>query len=152
MERAWSPRRQGDLGEVSAIHWLVGLGAAVFVPLSHSPDYDLVADFGEGPIRVQVKSSTCRAKGRFVVALCTRGGNQSWNGVIKLLDASRCDSLFVHVGDGRRWFIPVSELGGGSAIVLGGPKYAEFEIAPGEPIAGREGSQAGPFRPPARTR
>jgi hypothetical protein len=73
------------------------------------------------------------------VALCARGGNQSWNGIIKKLDATRCDYLFVHVGDGRRWFIPASELGGGSALALGGPKYAEFEVAPGEPLQSRIG-------------
>ena len=103
----------------------------------HSPDYDLIADLG-GPLeRVQVKTSVAWHKGRFVVALCTRGGNQSWNRVIKRLDASRCDRLFVHVGDGRRWYIPATALGGGSSISLGGPKYAEFEVDPGEPLAPR---------------
>jgi hypothetical protein len=86
-----------------------------------------------------VKTSTCWCRDRYVVALCARGGNQSWNGIIKKLDATRCDYLFVHVGDGRRWFIPASELGGGSALALGGPKYAEFEVAPGEPLQSRNG-------------
>jgi hypothetical protein len=117
--------------------WLASIGAFVFIPVGHSPDYDLVADLGGELLRVQVKTSTCWSKGRFVVALCTRGGNQSWNGVVKRLDASRCDRLFVHVGDGRRWFIPARALGGGSGIVLGGPKYAEFEIQPGDPLRSR---------------
>ena len=69
-----------------------------------------------------------------------RGGNQSWNGVVKRLDATRCDYLFVHVGDGRRWFIPARALGGGSAIALGGPKYAEFEVERGTPLLSREAS------------
>ena len=50
------------------------------------------------------------------------------------MDASRCDFLFVLVGDGRRWFIPSDRVGGGNAILLGGPKYAEFEIERGRPI------------------
>jgi hypothetical protein len=83
---------------------------------------------------VQVKTSVAWHKHRFVVSLCTRGGNQSWNRVIKRLDATRCDSLFVHVGDGRRWYMPVAALGGGSGIVLGGPKYAEYEIDLGQPL------------------
>jgi hypothetical protein len=33
---AWSPRRQGDVGELSAIAWLVGAGATVSMPLFHS--------------------------------------------------------------------------------------------------------------------
>ena len=134
---SWNPRRQGDIGELSAITWLMGAGAVVSVPMFHSPDYDLIADFGERPVRVQVQTSVAWHNERFVVALCTRGGNQSWNGVIKRLDASRCDHVFVHVGDGRRWFIPASELGGGSGIALGGPKYAEYEIERSEPLQPR---------------
>ena len=131
---AWTPRRQGDLGETSALTWLISAGAFVSIPFGHSPDYDLVADFGERVERVQVKTSISFHRDRYVVALCTRGGNQSWNRVIKRLDATRCDRLFVHVGDGRRWFIPASELGGGSGILLGGPKYAAYEIEAGEPL------------------
>jgi hypothetical protein len=66
----------------------------------------------------------------------TSGGNQSWNGVVKLLDTSRFDYLFVLVGDGRRWFIPAERVEGGTALRLGGPKYAEFEVERGDPIPG----------------
>ncbi len=137
MELVWTPRRQGDAGELSAINWLFCAGARVYVPLFTDPDCDLVADFGDRVDRVQVKTSTCWEKNRFVVALCTRGGNQSWNGIVKRLDAKRCDTVFVHVGDGRRWYIPASALGGGTCIVLGGPKYAEYEVEPGEPLQAR---------------
>ena len=137
MDLPWTPRRQGDLGEISAIQWLVSAGACVFVPLVSSPDCDLIAEWGDRIHRVQVKTSTCFRKGRFVVALCTRGGNQSWNGIVKHLDATRCDRLFVHVGDGRRWYIPATVLGGGTGLVLGGPKYAEYEVEPGEPLQAR---------------
>jgi hypothetical protein len=37
----------------------------------------------------------------------------------------------VLAADGRRWFIPSSEVGGGTGVVLGGPKYAAFEIETG---------------------
>jgi hypothetical protein len=125
------------MGELSAISWLIGAGAVVSVPMFHSPDYDLIADFGGRLARVQVKTSVAWNNRRFVVALCTRGGNQSWNRVIKRLDATRCDSLFVHVGDGRRWYVPIVALGGSSAIALGGPKYAEYEVGPGLPLQPR---------------
>ena len=138
MELAWTPRRQGDAGELSAINWLSEAGALVAKPLFEAPDYDLIADFGDRIDRVQVKTSTCWAKNRFVVSLCTRGGNQSWNGIVKRLDATRCDSLFVHVGDGRRWYIPAGALGGGSGIVLGGPKYAEYEVESGPRLQARQ--------------
>jgi Holliday junction resolvase-like predicted endonuclease len=137
MESTWTPRRQGDLGEVSAMQWLVGAGAIVWVPVVSAPDYDLIAEFGERLVRVQVKTSTCWQNNRFRVALCTRGGNQSWNRIAKRLDATRCDAVFVHVGDGRRWYIPAVALGGGNVIVLGGPKYSEYEVEPGMPLQAR---------------
>jgi PD-(D/E)XK endonuclease len=137
MELAWTPRRQGNSGELSAMVWLDHAGAIVFKPLFEHPDYDLIADFGDRLERVQVKTSTNFRDGRFIVALCTRGGNQSWSGIVKRLDATRCDMVFVHVGDGRRWYIPATALGGGSAILLGGPRYAEYEVEPGEPLRAR---------------
>ena len=137
MEFAWTPRRQGDAGELSAINWLFSAGAKVSKPLFENSDYDLVADFGDRVDRVQVKTSTCWQNSRFIVALCTRGGNQSWNGIVKRLDATRCDRVFVQVGDGRRWYIPATALGGGSGIPLGGPKYADYEVEPGEPLQAR---------------
>jgi hypothetical protein len=66
--------------------------------------------------------------------ICTRGGNQSWSGVSKLFSPTRCDFLFVLVGNGRRWFIPAPAVEGGSGITLGGPKYAEYEVEPGRPL------------------
>jgi PD-(D/E)XK endonuclease len=114
--RVWTPRRQGDLGEVSAMQWLVSAGAIVSVPLFANPDYDLVADFDGRLVRVQVKTSTCWRNGRYEVTLATRGGNQSWSGLVKRLDASRCDGLFVHVGDGRRWYIPAEAIGGACGL------------------------------------
>src|SRR5947209_3374125 len=126
MERKRDPRGQGDLGEWSAMVWLAGQGAAVFIPIAHCRDYDMIADWGEGALRVQVKTSAVFDQRRWYVAVCTRGGNQSWNGLVKRLDPSRYDYLFVHVGDGRRWFIPSSVVEGGTKIALGGPKYGEF--------------------------
>lgn len=137
MELAWTPRRQGDAGELSAINWLFSAGADVYVPLFTKPDVDLIADFGDRVDRVQVKTSTCWANDRFVVTVCTRGGNQSWNGLVKRIDPGRCDYVFVHVGDGRRWYIPAAELGGGWSIRVGGPRYAAYEVESGEPLQAR---------------
>jgi hypothetical protein len=129
-----SPRRQGDLGELSAIDWLGSHGYALYLPLGHSPDVDLIADDGQVLLRVQVKTCTVYRNSRWGVTLCTRGGNRSWNGLVKRFDAARCDRLFVLVADGRRWYVPAQEVSGGSGIALGGPKYAEFEIEPGRPL------------------
>jgi hypothetical protein len=129
-----NPRRQGDLGEYSAVEWLGSRGYPVWIPLGHSPDCDLVTEIGGRLVRVQVKTSTVRVKDRFHVALRTSGGNQSWSGVAKRFSAERCDWLFVLVGDGRRWFIPSEEVGGATVVVLGGPKYAAYEVDPGRPL------------------
>jgi hypothetical protein len=119
------------------MQWLVEVGAAVYTPAVGSPDVDLVAIFDERVVRVQVKTSVFCRRDRWEVMLCTSGGNQSWNGVIKLLDAGRCDALFVHVGDGRRWYIPMAAVDGGTKLALGGPKYARFEVEPGSPLPAR---------------
>ena len=136
MEDRISPREQGDIGERSAAVWLLDAGARVFVPFGHSPDTDLVAEIDGRLVRVQVKTSTRHVNnGRYQVTLATKGGNQSWNGLVKRFSASRCDFLFVLVADGRRWFIPSSAVEGGTGIVVGGPKYACYEVQRGTAIA-----------------
>jgi PD-(D/E)XK endonuclease len=146
-----NPRQQGDLGEFSAIEWLASSGYPVSVPIGHSPDADLMTVIDGRPARVQVKTTRRRIPvDRWDVMICTRGGNQSWNGLSKLFSAERCDHLFVLVGDGRRWLIPADAVEGRSAIALGGPKYAAYEVEPGRPFepsaatltAARRGSEA----------
>src|SRR5205823_10647286 len=63
-----NPRLQGDLGERSAMLWFGARGTAVFVPLFHCRDFDLIADWGEGVARVQVKTSTVLNKKRWQIA------------------------------------------------------------------------------------
>ena len=114
--------------------WLSSKGATVAIPVFHSPNWDLIAEMDGRLLRVEVKTCACWYRNRWSVSVCTRGGNQSWSGLVKRLDPSKCDSLFVLVADGRRWFIPSVALEGGSSIQLGGPKYADFEVEAGEPI------------------
>jgi PD-(D/E)XK nuclease superfamily protein len=132
---AVNPRRQGDLGEQSAIEWLWSRGYPVWYPIGHSPDVDLVTRIDGRLAGVQVKTSTVRRNARFEVTICTRGGNRSWSGLVKHFSPERCDWLFVLVADGRRWFIPANEVEGGSGIRLGGPKYAAYEVEAGRPLA-----------------
>jgi PD-(D/E)XK endonuclease len=129
-----NPRRQGDLGEFSAIEWLGSRGYPIAIPLGHSPDYDLISEIDDRLVRIQVKTSTLRINGRFQVSLRTNGGNQSWTGLVKRFSCERCDWLFVLVGDGRRWFIPATAVEGTTGITLGGPKYAEYAVEPGRPL------------------
>jgi Holliday junction resolvase-like predicted endonuclease len=122
------PRAQGDIGEAAAVEWLVRAGYRAWLPFGHSPDVDLIAEQGDVLLRVQVKTSTFQRNGRFEVHLVTNGGNQSWSRVSKFFSAARCDYLFVLTADERKWFIPAAAVGGRRQILLGGPKYAEFEV------------------------
>jgi bifunctional DNA-binding transcriptional regulator/antitoxin component of YhaV-PrlF toxin-antitoxin module len=138
-QRRIDRRRQGDLGEASAIEWLTRQGATIWSPQGHSPDADLIADFDGHLLRVQVKTSTCRVDRsdgceRWDVQLATNGGNQSWSGVSKIFDPSRYEVLFALVADGRRWFIPSEAVEASQGVILGGVKYSEFEIERTSPI------------------
>jgi PD-(D/E)XK endonuclease len=138
-ERLINRRQQGDLGEASAIEWLTRVGATVSIPFGHSPDYDLVAEIEGRLLRVQVKTSVFQTRTpnghpRYGIGLATNGGNQSWSGRAKRFDPSRADLLFVLIGDGRRWLIPAAAVEASNSILLGGPKYSEFEILGGQPI------------------
>jgi PD-(D/E)XK endonuclease len=123
------PRRQGDIGEAAAIAWLTRAGFGVWIPLGHSPDADLIAERDDRLLRVQVKTSTALRNDRYEVSLATKGGNRSWSGRVKTIDPSRYEYLFVLVGDGRQWFIPATQIAAKTMVLLGGPKYAAFEVA-----------------------
>lgn len=122
--------------------WFASQGAIVCFPIGHSPDWDFIAELEGRLIRVQAKTRTAFRKRRWDVTVCTRGGNQSWSGMVKRFDARSCDYLFVVVGDGRRWCIPSDALGGDTHIALGGPKYAEYEVQPGRPLPARTTTEA----------
>ena len=67
---------------------------------------------------IQVKTSTVESSnGRFDVTLATRGGNQSWSGVVKNFSPAQCDYLFVHVGGRAALVHPVR------ASVEGGDRH-----------------------------
>ena len=131
------PRGQGERGEGLAAAWFIEQGADVLVPTLFTPrDYDFIVDWGDGsrPQRIQVKTSTQFVNSRWSVSICTRGGNRSWSGLVKRLDPSKYEALFVIVADGRRWLIPSDRVTGGTGIHLGGPKYAEWELELGQPL------------------
>lgn len=127
-------RQQGDLGEASALEWLLSIGAHVFVPFGHSPNCDLVAEVDDCLLRIQVKTSRRRIGKSYTVQLATRGGNQSWSGVSKLFDTSRFDYVLVVVADGRRWFIPAAEISAKHSIAVGGASWSRFEVESGRPF------------------
>lgn len=138
-ERLINRQKQGDLGEASAIEWLLSRGAVVAIPFGHSPHFDLVAEIDDQVLRIQVKTSTQQTQTdagetRYPVSLVTTGGNQSWSGVSKRIDTTRFELLFVLTVEGRRWLVPAHALEGRNGITFGGSKYAQYEIEPGSAI------------------
>jgi PD-(D/E)XK endonuclease len=138
-ERMISRRRQGILASSQQLEWLASKGALVWIPLGHSPNADLIAEFNGSLLRVQVKTSTYRVSTptghmRWAVSISTNGGNRSWTGLTKKFDPAEVDHLFVLVGDGRRWFIPAAVVEGSRRVSLGGNKYSEFEVERGQSI------------------
>lgn len=119
---------QGNIGEAAAILHFTKIGARVSKPLFENTSYDLIIDHDSTLRRVQVKSTSYLSKyGIYQVELRTKGGNTSWNGVVKLADSTGCDLLFVHCDNGDEYLIPVESFDGQGRISLG-EKYKEFRL------------------------
>ena len=129
------------------MEWFESKGAGIYFPIGHSPHADFIAEFddaaGAGPGEdVHVLGPATAGTSR----VCTRGGNRSWSG--RGEDASipsRCDFLFVLVGDGRRWChsrraaCSTDRLGSS----LGGPKYGTSSRSnPAAPLPYRTATNA----------
>lgn len=117
---------QGNIGEAAAILHFTKIGAKVSKPLFENTPYDLVVDVECELKRVQIKSTSSLSKyGIYQVELRTKGGNTSWNGVVKLADSTGCDLLFVYCENGDKYIIPVEVFDGKGRLSLG-KKYEEF--------------------------
>jgi len=113
-----NPRQQGLLGLTDAIHWFGANGYSISLPLIDAQPYDLIVDDGGQLQRVQVKTTTQRSgRGHFIVQLCTRGGNQSFQ-TTKPFDAAACDLLYVLTDDVQRFRIPVEAFTARTSLTL----------------------------------
>jgi hypothetical protein len=114
-----NPREQGLLGLTDAIRWFGAAGWSISLPLIDSQPYDLVVDDGVGLHRVQVKTTTRRSRsGRFLVQVCTRGGNRSFQ-TTKSFDPGSCDLLYVLTDARDRYLIPTDQVGARHTLTLG---------------------------------
>lgn len=121
-----SSKQQGDLGVAAAINHYMNLGYVVSFPLTDTARYDLVVDRG-GLLRLEVKTTMrTRPSGSYEASLCTKGGNQSWTGVIKTLSSDECDLVFVWTPIGAYEF-PIEVVEGMKTITLGS-KYDEYKL------------------------
>lgn len=115
-----NPRQQGLLGLTDAIRWFGANGYGISLPLIDAQPYDLIVDDGGQLQRVQVKTTTQRSgRGHFIVQLCTRGGNQSFQ-TTKPFDPTACDLLYVLTDDVQRFLIPVGAFTARTGLTLNG--------------------------------
>lgn len=118
---------QGNIGEAAAILHFARLEYIVSKPLFENTPYDLLIDDGAGIQRVQVKTTSSLRNSNYRVELRTKGGNTSWNGVVKCVTSSQCDLLFVYCEDGTQYLIPVDLIDGQTMVTLS-PSYAVYKI------------------------
>lgn len=125
-----NPRKQGDIGVGSAVAWFMRNGYTVSIPVSESQRYDLIVDKDNVLQRVQIKTSTRREpSGGFLVALETRGGNQSWSGTSHFFDKETSDLLFILTDCDDQYLIPTEKLQDNArSIVVGGAKWIEYRV------------------------
>lgn len=121
-------KSQADLGLGRAIAYFTNYGYTVSIPLTDSQPYDLVVDMGDRLVRVQVKTTSYKVHGFFVVALRTCGGNRSGAGKITRIDAAKVDYLFAVTTSGEMYLIPTGELGCTSTIALNETR-AQYRVA-----------------------
>jgi hypothetical protein len=104
-------KEQGDTCESFATFYYTSLGCIVSKPLTHSPYYDLIVDTDGVLKKVECKSSRFKDNPKsYTVALGTTGGNQSWNKVVKKIDAKKVDEIFILDGDGNYYIYNSKDL------------------------------------------
>lgn len=119
---------QGNIGEAAAILHFTKLGYVVSKPLYENSPYDLIVDDSGNIYRIQVKTTkNVTPYGNFRVELRTKGGNSSWNGVVKTVNSESCDSLYIYCEDGTEYLIPVHLISGQVTVTLG-DKYDEYKV------------------------
>lgn len=110
-------KEQGDTCESFATFYYTSLGCIVSKPLTHSPYYDLIVDTDGVLKKVECKSSRFKDNPKsYTVALGTTGGNQSWNKVVKKIDAKKVDEIFILDGDGNYYIYNSKDLDGRRSV------------------------------------
>lgn len=121
-----NPRKQGNAGLGVAIAYLSRIGVDVALPLTDTQRYDLIIVHDAGMERVQVKTTTMKDRGSYVVHLRTIGGNKS-QVKIRPFDPTDYEWLFVVCGDATAYMIPTSEITSRQSLTLG-RRYEQFRL------------------------
>ncbi len=118
--------KAGNAGLGIAIAYLSRIGVDVAIPLTDTQRYDLIVVHEKGLERVQVKTTTMKDRGPFVVHLRTIGGNKS-QVKTRPFDPSDYEWLFVVCGDATAYMIPTTEITARQSLSLG-RRYEAFRL------------------------
>ena len=121
-----NPRKQGNAGLGIAIAYLSRIGVDVAIPLTDTQRYDLIVVHDDGMERVQVKTTTTKDHGSYVVHLRTIGGNKS-QVKVRLFDPTDYEWLFVVCGDATAYMIPTTEITTRYSLTLS-RRYESFRL------------------------
>lgn len=107
MKNCKNTKIQGCIGLGQAIAYFTRMGYVVSSPLNDSQDYDLVVEIDEKLYKVQVKTTTVKARssGYYQPALRQSCKNTKRN-YMKAATELKYDYLFVTADNLQSWFIP----------------------------------------------
>ena len=98
----------------------------VAIPLTDTQPYDLLVAHAEGIDRVQVKTTTLKTNGSYVVHLGTVGGNKS-QVKVRPFDPTDYEWLFAVCGDATAYMIPTCDITARRSLSLG-RRYQAFRL------------------------
>lgn len=126
---AINSKKQGDIGLGSAIQYFSSVGYTVLLPLTDSQDYDLAIDDETGIKKVQVKTTSYKARNNtYEVGLKIQGGNSKKNKIHKLANEIKYDILFILTSSGERYVIPKEDIKNIKSSICLGTVYDKYKI------------------------
>jgi PD-(D/E)XK endonuclease len=103
-----TPGLKGELGEVALMHKAISLGFALALPYGHIHRYDFIVESGTKLWRVQVKTTTVKARGMYAVTICRHANRER-----RPYTESEIDFVAVYIVPEDTWYIlPVREVVG----------------------------------------
>ena len=115
---------QGNVGLGHAIQYFTTQGYIVSIPLNDSQAYDLVVDMGDGPKRVDVKTTRLKDSRRenspYIVTIKQQNSSRK-----KIFDPTTKDYLFVLTELGTQYLIPSDAVWQRTELHLG-KKYDQY--------------------------
>ena len=121
-----APGLKGELGEVAFMHKAVSLGFALALPYGHIHRYDFIVESGTKLWRVQVKTTTVKARGMYNVTICRHANRER-----RAYTESEIDFVAVYIVPEDTWYIlPVREVVGHMCLRFRPKGYAR-----GDPYA-----------------